>query len=138
MGFFATFSTWLNGMLSTYIGTNTAKIATLITPAIATLATVYVMVWGYLHLTGKIEEPVMAGLKRIAAHGADAVVVSLGVDTYKGDPISHFQLDHEHFTQVGRRIASLGRPTLFVMEGGYAVAEIGINAVNVLTGFEEG
>src|SRR6202790_1235752 len=65
MGFFATFSTWLNGMLSTYIGTNTAKIATLITPAIATLATVYVMVWGYLHLTGKIEKPFATGIKRI-------------------------------------------------------------------------
>ena len=35
------------------------------------------------------------------------------------------------------QIAGLGRPTLFVMEGGYAVEEIGINAVNVLTGFEE-
>jgi type IV secretion system protein VirB6 len=65
MGFFATFSTWLNGMLSTYIGTNTAKIAMLITPAIATLATVYVMMWGYLHLTGKIEEPFAIGIKRI-------------------------------------------------------------------------
>jgi type IV secretion system protein VirB6 len=65
MGFFATFSTWLDGMLSTYIGTNTAKIATLITPAIATLATVYVMVWGYLQLTGKIEEPFATGVKRI-------------------------------------------------------------------------
>src|ERR1700681_1590283 len=65
MGFFATFSTWLDGMLSTYIGTNTAKIAALITPAIATLATVYVMVWGYLHLTGKIEEPFATGIKRI-------------------------------------------------------------------------
>jgi type IV secretion system protein VirB6 len=65
MGFFATFSTWLNGMLSTYIGTNTAKIATLITPAIATLATVYVMVWGYLQITGKIEEPFATGVKRI-------------------------------------------------------------------------
>ena len=29
-----------------------------------------------------------------------------------------------------------GKPTLFVMEGGYAVEEIGINAVNVLEGFE--
>ena len=38
---------------------------TLITPAIATLATVYVMVWGYLHLTGKIEEPFGTGIKRI-------------------------------------------------------------------------
>jgi type IV secretion system protein VirB6 len=65
MGFFATFSTWLNGMLSTYIGTNTAKLASLITPAIATLATVYVMVWGYLQLTGKIEEPFATGVKRI-------------------------------------------------------------------------
>jgi len=65
MGFFATFSTWLDGMLVTYIGTNTAKIATLITPAIATLATVYVMIWGYLQLTGKIEEPFATGVKRI-------------------------------------------------------------------------
>jgi len=37
---------------------------------------------------------------------------------------------------MGERIARLGVPTLFVMEGGYAVEEIGINAVNVLEGFE--
>jgi acetoin utilization deacetylase AcuC-like enzyme len=37
---------------------------------------------------------------------------------------------------MGARIAALGLPTLFVMEGGYAVAEIGVNAVGVLTGFE--
>jgi type IV secretion system protein VirB6 len=65
MGFFATFSAWLDGMLLTYIGTNTAKIAALLAPAILALATGYVMIWGYLQLTGKIEEPVMAGLKRI-------------------------------------------------------------------------
>lgn len=76
------------------------------------------------------------GIERIVGYGPDAVVVSLGVDTYKGDPISHFKLDHEHFTMTGERIKSLARPTLFVMEGGYAVAEIGVNAVNVLTGFE--
>src|SRR5580700_6225979 len=65
MGFFATFSAWLDGMLLTYIGTNTAKIAALLSPAILGLATVYVMVWGYLQLTGKIEEPFITGLKRI-------------------------------------------------------------------------
>jgi len=37
----------------------------------------------------------------------------------------------------GHRLAKLGLPTLFVMEGGYAVAEIGVKAVNVLTGFED-
>ena len=39
---------------------------------------------------------------------------------------------------TARRIAKLGLPTLFVMEGGYAVEQIGINAVNVLQGFEGG
>lgn len=77
-----------------------------------------------------------AGLKRIEAYGADMIIVSLGVDTYKDDPISHFKLEHEHFTRMGERIKTLGKPTLFVMEGGYAVAEIGINVVNVLAGFE--
>ena len=33
-------------------------------------------------------------------------------------------------------LGKLGLATLFVMEGGYAVEEIGINAVNVLQGFE--
>ncbi len=65
MGFFATFSAWLNGILAGYIANNTARIATLLAPAVLVLATVYVMVWGYLQLTGRIEEPFIAGLKRI-------------------------------------------------------------------------
>jgi type IV secretion system protein VirB6 len=65
MGFFATFWAWLNGQLATYIGDNTARLAAVLEPAIVTLATVYVMAWGYLHLTGKIDEPVVTGLKRI-------------------------------------------------------------------------
>jgi type IV secretion system protein VirB6 len=65
MGFFATFWTWLNGQLANYIGDHTAQLATILEPAVVTLATVYVMAWGYLHLTGKIEEPFTTGLKRI-------------------------------------------------------------------------
>ena len=75
------------------------------------------------------------GLKRIAKYEPDAVVVSLGVDTFKDDPISFFKLESGDFSTCGASIAGLGRPTLFVMEGGYAVEEIGINTVNVLTGF---
>ncbi|MDE1896298.1 MAG: histone deacetylase family protein [Rhodospirillales bacterium] len=82
------------------------------------------------------EAALTAGLDRIRAYAPEAVIVSLGVDTFKDDPISQFKLDHEHFTRMGEMIRTLGKPTLFVMEGGYAVAEIGINAVNVLTGFE--
>jgi type IV secretion system protein VirB6 len=65
MGFFATFWSWLNGQLANYIGDHTAQLAAILEPAVVTLATVYVMAWGYLHLTGKIEEPFTTGLKRI-------------------------------------------------------------------------
>ena len=68
-------------------------------------------------------------------YGPDALVVSLGVDTYKDDPISFFKLNSEDFADYGRRISELKLPTLFVMEGGYAIEAIGINVVNVLTGF---
>lgn len=67
MGFFAEFNAWLNALLATYIGDNTARVAAALEPAVVTLATVYVMIWGYLHLTGQIEEPFVAGLKRIVA-----------------------------------------------------------------------
>jgi type IV secretion system protein VirB6 len=65
VGFFATFWSWLSAQLTNYIGTNTALVASTLEPAIVTVATVYVMVWGYLQLTGRIEEPVIAGLKRL-------------------------------------------------------------------------
>lgn len=75
--------------------------------------------------------------RRAADYGPDAVVISLGVDTFEKDPISFFKLTSDDFLRYGETIAKLGKPTLFVLEGGYAVAEIGINAVNVLTGFEQ-
>jgi type IV secretion system protein VirB6 len=65
MGFFESYWTWLNEQLSGYIGDNTARVATALEPAVVTLATVFVMVWGYLQLTGRIEEPLVTGLRRI-------------------------------------------------------------------------
>ncbi|PZN28946.1 MAG: conjugal transfer protein TrbL [Proteobacteria bacterium] len=66
VGLFQTFWTWLNAQLAVYVGENTARVAAALEPAIVTLGTVYVMAWGCLHLIGAIEEPFMAGLKRIA------------------------------------------------------------------------
>lgn len=79
MGFFQTFWTWLNGELTTYIGTTTAKVAAVLEPAIVTFATVYVMVWGYLQMTGRIEEPFIAGLKRLITL---AVVLGVALDLW--------------------------------------------------------
>lgn len=77
-----------------------------------------------------------SALHQISKFEADAVIVSLGVDTFERDPISFFKLKSDDFIKMGECIASLDLPTLFVMEGGYAVEEIGINTVNVLMGFE--
>ena len=65
MGFFQTFWSWLNAVLAGYIGTNTARVAAVLEPPIVAAATVYVLVWGYLMMAGRIEDPLLAGLKRI-------------------------------------------------------------------------
>jgi acetoin utilization deacetylase AcuC-like enzyme len=78
------------------------------------------------------------GCAAVAAFAPATLVVSLGVDTFHGDPISRFRLDTPDYPLIGARIAALGLPTLFVMEGGYAVEAIGVNAVGVLEGFERG
>jgi acetoin utilization deacetylase AcuC-like enzyme len=76
-------------------------------------------------------------LREIAGFGAQALVVSLGVDTFAGDPISGFGLRSDDFLRIGEDLAGAGLPTAFVFEGGYAVAEVGVNAVNVLDGFRQ-
>ena len=75
---------------------------------------------------------------KIAGYAPDALIVSLGVDTFERDPISFFKLKSDDFRDYGQYLAKLKVPALFIMEGGYAVEEIGINTVNVLIGFEEG
>jgi acetoin utilization deacetylase AcuC-like enzyme len=80
-------------------------------------------------------EAMRHALRRIASHGAEALVVSLGLDTFEGDPISGFGLRSADYLRVGQDLAAAGLPTVFVFEGGYAVAEVGVNTVNVLEGF---
>jgi acetoin utilization deacetylase AcuC-like enzyme len=77
-------------------------------------------------------ETALAGIARF---GADALVVSLGMDTFEGDPISGFKLKTDDYLRIGERLAKAGLPTVFIFEGGYAVEEVGVNAVNVLQGF---
>lgn len=76
-------------------------------------------------------------MQGIARFRADALVVSLGLDTFAGDPISGFRLRSDDYLRVGADLAGAGLPTVLVFEGGYAVAEVGVNAVNVLEGFEQ-
>ena len=75
------------------------------------------------------------GLQRVRSFDPQALVVSLGVDTFENDPISGFRLRTADFLTTGHDLSRLNLPTVFVFEGGYAVDEIGINVANVLEGF---
>jgi acetoin utilization deacetylase AcuC-like enzyme len=86
---------------------------------------------------GAWQQTLECALGRVRGHRPDALIVSLGVDTFVGDPISFFRLESADFATYGRMIGACRLPTLFVFEGGYAVNEVGINVVNVLTGFEQ-
>ena len=74
--------------------------------------------------------------QRIIDYAPDALIIALGVDTFEEDPISFFKLKSSDYLTLGQRLAELGLPTLFTMEGGYDVDAIGVNVVNVLKGFE--
>ncbi|HUL64937.1 MAG TPA: histone deacetylase family protein [Burkholderiaceae bacterium] len=82
-------------------------------------------------------EALDAACNRIRAYGPDTLVVALGVDTYVRDPLSKFALDGPEYLKLGTRLAAMRLPTLFVLEGGYGVPEMGANVASVLRGFED-
>lgn len=80
-------------------------------------------------------EALQLGLEAVVAFDAQALVVSLGVDTFEGDPISGFRLHSADYLMLGQDLAGAALPTVFAFEGGYAVDEVGVNTANVIEGF---
>ena len=64
------------------------------------------------------------------------VAVSAGFDTHKGD-LASLGLVVEDYFEIGGRIAKLGKPTFFVLEGGYVGENLGCDIDSFLRGFEE-
>ena len=69
------------------------------------------------------------------AYGADALVVSLGVDAADADPESPLRVTSTGFAAAGRILAALGLPTVLVHEGGYDLGRLGHDTVAVLAAF---
>jgi acetoin utilization deacetylase AcuC-like enzyme len=63
------------------------------------------------------------------------VAVSAGFDTHAGDLASLGLTEHSYW-EIGRRIAGLGKPTFFVLEGGYMGEKVGKGIDQLLSGFE--
>lgn len=78
---------------------------------------------------GSGNDPFLAALDTaltaLSAYAPEALVLALGFDTYKDDPISVLKLDISAYRDIGARVASLGVPTVVVQEGGYMVQAIG-------------
>jgi len=71
--------------------------------------------------------------------GTDALVVSLGLDTFVDDPLTTCRLSSDDARRLGaKREKGFGLPVAFVLEGGYAAVELGVNVANVLDGYENG
>lgn len=73
-------------------------------------------------------------LARIRAFDPSYLILSAGFDTHEADPIGGFRIRTEEFTEIGRRLASLGLPTLVIQEGGYNIDVLGDCARNFLLG----
>ncbi|MDK1493702.1 histone deacetylase family protein [Sinorhizobium sp. 7-81] len=77
-----------------------------------------------------------SALSKVEQFGAQAVVVSLGLDAGQHDPNGIFNITDDGFFEAGRRFAGLRRPTLLVQEGGYLSAYLGGYLKSFLRGFE--
>ena len=62
------------------------------------------------------------------------LVISLGFDTYKDDPIGGFKLTTDYYKKMAQTISKLNVPTLMVQEGGYDLDSLGKNVVSFLEG----
>lgn len=77
-------------------------------------------------------------VRQIKDFGAEALVISLGVDACQDDPQSFFRVAAGDFSRIGQWIAAIGLPSVFVMEGGYGGGDLGGHVARVLDGFEAG
>ncbi|MEZ0239705.1 MAG: histone deacetylase family protein [Chloroflexota bacterium] len=73
-------------------------------------------------------------LDAIAQTPGEIVVVSLGFDTYRDDPLGDLALTTEGYRDIGRRVGSLGRRLVVLQEGGYHLPTLGANALAWLSG----
>ncbi|MBA3564872.1 MAG: histone deacetylase family protein [Gammaproteobacteria bacterium] len=77
-------------------------------------------------------------LERIRRFAPQLLVVSLGLDTARGDPTGSWTLTARDFRKNGSLVGGMGLPTLVVQEGGYRTRTLGVNARNFFVGFWQG
>jgi len=75
-------------------------------------------------------------LDRIAAFGADVLVVALGLDAHENDPFKGFKVTTPGFARIAETISAAGLPSVIIQEGGYLSDDLGSNLTSFLSGFK--
>lgn len=70
-------------------------------------------------------QAVDTALERARDFGAEALVVALGFDSHRDDPIGLLDVSTAGFRGIGERVRATGLPTVVVQEGGYQISVIG-------------
>ncbi|MBT5186171.1 MAG: histone deacetylase family protein [Kordiimonadaceae bacterium] len=116
--------------------------------------TTYPFFWGYPEQNGKgkgegytanvplpigtNDEQFILGLnsllQKIDDFKPDRLVISLGLDTFGGDPYKLFNLTTGCYRRMSKEIAKLGIATVIIQEGGYLCDQLGDNLTEFLTG----
>lgn len=73
-------------------------------------------------------------LRNIEKFKPKFLVISLGFDTYKDDPIGGFKLTTDYYHKMAKTINGLKLPVVIIQEGGYDLRTLGKNVVSFLKG----
>ncbi len=73
-------------------------------------------------------------IRRIKKWRPHFIAVSMGFDTFLGDPAGDFALSSDFFGEIGNRLSRIGMPVIVCLEGGYSVRQLGTNAANFTEG----
>lgn len=76
-------------------------------------------------------------LSEIKKFEPEFLVISLGFDTYKDDPIGGFKLTTDYYQKMAQAINELNLPTLIIQEGGYDIKSLGKNVASFLMGISK-
>lgn len=77
-------------------------------------------------------------LTALADFKPQAIVIALGLDAHKDDPLAGMTLETEDFYKIGQRLAQLKGPKVIVQEGGYPTDSLADNLAAFLQGFRCG
>ncbi|MER9594101.1 histone deacetylase family protein [Mesorhizobium sp. M0244] len=82
-------------------------------------------------------DAIAVGMRRVADFGPDVLIIALGLDAYRGDPLSVFDVSTDGFRKAASTINRFSGPVAMLQEGGYPCAELGNNLVAFLGAVEE-